>query len=104
MRYEFSFPFRNTTSLASALFSFEDEPYFLSITLLDRNLIPEFGQSLSIKNDGDTILHNPNETEAVSQLKIAVFNYLKQTPAFKQLKAKYSSRKKQQRRDIIIKG
>ena len=100
MRYEFSFPFRNTTSPAWALFSFEEEPYFLSVTLLDTNLVNEFGQSLSIKTDGDNLLHNPGETEEVSQLKIAVFNCLKQTPAFKQLKAKYSSRKKQHRKDI----
>jgi hypothetical protein len=100
MRYEFSFPFRNATYRASALFSFEEEPYFLSITLLDRNLINEFGQTLSIKTDGDIALFNPAETVAVIQLKNAVFGYLKQTPAFKQLKAKYSSRKKQHRKDM----
>jgi hypothetical protein len=100
MRYEFSFPFQDTTYLAAALFSFDEEPYFLTITLLDERLVNEFGQSLSIKHDGDSILHYPGETEAVSQLKIAVFNYLKQTPAFKQLKASYSSRKRQHRKDI----
>lgn len=100
MRYEFSFPFRNSTYLASVLFSFEEEPYFLSTTLLDTDLVNEFGQSLSIKTDGDDVLHNPNESVDAIQLKNAVFNYLKQTPAFKQLKAKYSSRKKQHRKDL----
>jgi hypothetical protein len=100
MRYEFSFPFKNDFYLAAALFSFEEEPYFLTITLLDKDLINEFGESLSIKTDGDSVLYSLAETEAVIQLKDAVFNYLKQTPAFKQLKAKYHSRKKQHRKDM----
>lgn len=100
MRYEFSFPFRDTNYRAYALFSFEEEPYFLSVTLLDNSLINEFGESLSIKTDGDDVLYYTRDTEAVIQLKNAVFNYLKQTPAFKQLKANYSSRKKQHRKDL----
>lgn len=100
MRYEFSFPFRNSTYLASVLFSFEEEPYFLSTTLLDTNLVNEFGQSLSIKTDGEHVLHNPSESVAVIQLKSAVFNYLKKTPAFMQLKAKYHSRMIQHRKDM----
>lgn len=100
MRYEFSFPFRNSTCQASVLFSFEEEPYFLSTTLLDTNLVNEFGQSLSIKTDGEDVLHNPSESVAVNQLKTAVFNYLKETPAFMQLKAKYHSRKIQHRKDL----
>ena len=100
MRYEFSFPFRNTDQKATVLFSFIDEPYFLSTTLLNEDLVKEFGPSLSIKTDGDKVLHVPDETAAVSDLKTAVFNHLKETPAFKQLKAKYSSRRKQQRKDV----
>jgi len=100
MRYEFMFPFRNNTYLASVLFSFEEEPYFLSTTILDTKLMEEFGQSLSIKTDGESVLHNPSEPVAVIQLKDAVFNYLKQTPAFIQLRDKYSSRKKQHRKDL----
>jgi hypothetical protein len=82
------------------LFSFGDEPYFLSTTLLDESLINEFGQSLSIKTDGDQVLHNSKESVESIQLKGAVFNYLKLTPAFIQLKEKYSSRRQQQRKDL----
>jgi len=100
MRYEFSFPFRNSTYLASALFSFEEEPYFLSTTLLDPDLVNEFGQSLSIKTDAEQVLHSPGDSAEVVELKSAVFNYLKKTPAFIQLKAKYHSRMIQHRKDI----
>ena len=98
MRYQFSFPFRNTEYKATTLFSFIDEPYFLSTTLLNEELVKEFGESLSIKTDGDKVMFNPGENEATIELKSAVFNYLKQTPAFMQLKEKYSSRRKQQRK------
>jgi len=100
MRYEFSFPFRNGTYRAWALFSIDEEPYFLSTTLLDASLINEFGELLSIKTDGDVVLHYTGESDALFQLKTAVFNYLKETPAFKQLKANSSSRKKQRRKDL----
>ncbi|HYH15507.1 MAG TPA: hypothetical protein VD794_09810, partial [Flavisolibacter sp.] len=68
MRYEFTFPYRDNKYLASVLFSFEEEPYFLSTTLLDTNLVNEFGQSLSIKTDGDDVLHNPKDSVDVIQL------------------------------------
>ena len=100
MGYKFSFPFRTSTYPASVLFSFEEEPYFLTTTLLDTELVKEFGENLSIKTDGDAVLPHPADSEAVVQLKSAVFDYLKQTPAFMQLNAKYSSRKKQHRKDL----
>lgn len=100
MRYQFTFPFRNADYKATALFSFIDEPYFLSTTLLSEELVKEFGESLSIKTDGDKVLLHPEDNAAVIELKTAVFNYLKQTPAFMQLKAKYSSRRKQQRKEL----
>jgi hypothetical protein len=100
MGYQFSFPFRNTTYPASVLFSFEEEPYFLMTTLLDAGLVNEFGENLSIKTDGDAVLPHPGETPATSQLKSAVFDHLKKTPAFVQMKAKYGSRKRQHRKDL----
>jgi hypothetical protein len=100
MGYKFTFPFRSATYPASVLFSFEEEPYFLMTTLLDEGMVKEFGENLSIKTDGDDVLLYGNESEATTELKTAVFNQLKKTPAFIQLKDKYSSRKKQHRKDL----
>jgi hypothetical protein len=94
MASEFSFTFRNTTYPATASFSFDNLPYFVFITISDRELIKEFSPEISIKTDGDEFIHSSLEKGALTDLKKDIFDSVKLSPSFLEMKKKYKSRMK----------
>lgn len=84
----FRYIFRGELCSARAFFSFEEEPYFVFLWLYDSDIVNEFGDEVSIKTDLKKVLPRKNDYKSLIDLELAIFEALKEQPAFLQEKAK----------------
>jgi hypothetical protein len=59
-----------------------EPPFYVFADLLDKELIQEFGDEITIKTDFETRLPRLDDYQALSELRQAVFNAIQTNPAF----------------------
>ena len=58
------------------------DPCFIFVMLIDKELIEEFGEDVTIKTDCETILGRIDDYAELIELREAIFNVFKTTPEF----------------------
>lgn len=79
----FTFNFNGRVYRAAAYFSFEAEPCYLFVQLLDSELQVQFGEEVTIKTDCETLLQKEDDViYGLLELRQAIFDAIKITPEF----------------------
>lgn len=76
------FVYREKDYSSDAYLSFEEEPYYIFVSLKDADLIREFGDEITIKTDGETVLPRRNDFPALHLLYQTIFDALKTSRPF----------------------
>lgn len=91
MDLQLTYTFRNQTYSAQVYFSFEKDPCYLFVILLDEELIREFTEDVSIKTDCEVVLPTNDAYPELQELRYAIFSAVIQTPEFQRQKQLYKS-------------
>ena len=82
MELEVQFTFRKESYLCSAFVDVSEYPCYIFVLLRQRNLINEFGDEVSIKNDFEVLLPKKDDYPDLVELRQAIFDAIKAKPAF----------------------
>lgn len=82
MATPFLFRFRNHARKGLAYIDTSDPPCFIFVELLDKELISEFGEDVTIVTDFERRLPKKDDYPALISLRQAVFDGLATTPEF----------------------
>lgn len=93
MDFQFSFVFRSKSRLAHAFIDYNEEPYFIFTILLDKELIEEFSDEITIKTDFNKVLPKKDDsTPGLVELRQSIFDSIKETEEFKALKGRVTNK------------
>ena len=76
------FFFRNKTFSCNCYVDISDDPCFIFVMLIEKDLIREFGVDVTIKTDCITILPRIDDYAELIELREAIFKVFKTTPEF----------------------
>jgi hypothetical protein len=92
MDFDFSFVFRDKLRYAHAYIDYKEKPYFIFTIILDSELVEEFSQEVTIKTDFNKVLPKADDiVKGMVELRQAMFDVIKESEPFKQLKAKVAN-------------
>ncbi len=92
MELEVQFTFRKESYLCTAFVDVSEYPCYIFVLLRQRNLIQEFGDEISIKNDFEILLPKKDDYPELMELRQAIFNAIRAKPAFMFVRDSYKKR------------
>jgi len=94
MDFLVQFTFQNKISKAAFFIDYKEEPCFIFVLLQDEELIKEFGDELTLKTDCEQVLELGPSNNKLDNLRLAIFEAVKTTKKFAEIKSLYPTGKK----------
>ncbi len=85
--------FRNRIFSCNAYIDSTDYPCYVFVELVDKELVSEFGEEVTIKTDFDKLLSRKDDYPKLVLLLVAILDSIKKTPEYEKAKRQCEQKK-----------